>query len=517
MRFIMAEQFILLNDIIDNHELRMDNLKKYYPFFRLQEMGFDKFKDGRFDYLDMGYITLACLRFFIDENSFNDRRVDYNAFSNFLIDLLVRDFNVEATTEELDELVVYIFDRIKNDGKPFYFKYYDPKDKKYKQTRLKLIESEIENGVIYYRITPEGVEFYLDTKEVKDESKISIQQLLLEKMIESNNFAGGIDVVRRINGEVSRIALKKQEVIRVLESDVYEGAAAYDRYIGTVAKWFDEEEKLFIKNRDLIETALSKAEGGQSTIEGREKYFSVLKDIYELETELKKTIERHAKLISETVELSKITDDFIKKAKLKRLRPVFDFENQLDVIEELDDARRIKLLLEPLFMPNIRKTFDITNVDRLLSSRPESAAVREKKEELVEDVDYICPDDIEEERISDNFHLLVVELLEQIKKKHDITLHELNAIYEVKLGDDVLKNADYYSFLVHLAGRDTYDVDTILKKQDTFLDGIIADSLTQEEKERYAKLAFAVKCLDEEIEPAAGCTVSDMAFERTDI
>nr|MCR4715726.1 hypothetical protein [Lachnospiraceae bacterium] len=421
------------------------------------------------------------------------------------------------TADEMDELVSYIFDRIKNDGKPFYFKYYDPKDKKYKQTRLKLIDSEIDHGVIYYRITAEGVEFYLDTKEVKDESKISIQQLLLEKMIQSNNFKGGIDVVRRINGEVSRMALKKQEVIKVLESDVYEGAKAYDRYIASVAKWFDEEERLFIKNRDLIETALNKAGGSHSSLEERDKYFGVLKEIYELETELKKTIERHAKLIAETVELSKITDDFIKKAKLKRLRPVFDFETQLDVIEEADDARKLKCLLEPLFMPKINKTFDIVNIDRLLSSRPESAVAREKKEELVEDPDYICPDDVEEERISDNFHLFMVELLEQLKKKHDITLHELNAIYEVRFGEDVLANADYYSFLVHLAGRYSYDLSAIMNKQNTFLDGIIAGSLTQEERERYIKMTFDLEFLDEEIEPAKGCFVSDMLFKRTDI
>ncbi len=513
----MAEQYILLNDIIDNHELRMDNLKKYYPFFKLQEMDFAKYKDGRYNDLDMGYITLASLRFFIDENNFNERRVDYGAYRNFISELLIRDFSLKVSTEELDELVTFIFDRLKNDGKPFYFKHYDPKSKTHKVSRIKLIESEIEGGIIYYRITAEGVEFYLDTKEVKDESKISIEQLLLEKMIHANNFRGGIDVVRRINGEVSRMALKKQEVIKVLESDVYEGAEAYDRYIKSVAKWFDEEERLFMKNRDLIETALNKAEGSADSAEDREKYYTVLKEIYELENELKKTIERHAKLIAETVELSKITDDYIKRAKLKRLRPVFDFEEQLDVIEESDDARKLLHILNPLFDINIKKTFDFVSVDRLLSVRPDSKALREKKEEVAEESDYICPDDIEEERISDNYHLFMVELMEQIKKKHDITLTELNPILEVRFGEDILANADYYSFLVHLAGRRDYSVEGVLSKQDTFLDGIIYSTLTQEERERYGKLKFKVESLEEEIEPHKGFKVNNLSFNRTDI
>ena len=67
---------------------------------------------------------------------------------------------------------------------------------------MRLIESRIEDGTVWYSISPEGIEFYLDTKEIKDESRISVEQLLLEKMIQSKDFKGGTDVVRRINKEV---------------------------------------------------------------------------------------------------------------------------------------------------------------------------------------------------------------------------------------------------------------------------------------------------------------------------
>ena len=66
---------------------------------------------------------------------------------------------------------------------------------------MRLIESRIEDGTVWYSISPEGIEFYLDTKEIKDESRISVSQLLLEKMINSQNFRGGVEVVERINEE----------------------------------------------------------------------------------------------------------------------------------------------------------------------------------------------------------------------------------------------------------------------------------------------------------------------------
>lgn len=515
----MPEQYILWNDIIDTHAHRMEHLRKYYPFFKLQEMTFAQYKDGQYAHLDMGYITLASLRFFIDENNFNERRVTFTLYRDFLRRLLVRDFSLEESDAQMEELIRYIFDKIKNDGKPFYFHYFDPKDHKQKTMRVKLIESEIENGSIFYRITADGVALYLETKEVKEESQISIQQLLLEKMIESSNFKGGIDVVKRINAEVSKMLLKKQEVIRTLEIDVFEGVTRYQNYMDSVAKWFTEEEKLFKKNKELIDTALSKAElSAKSKGEASQKYYVVLKEIYELETELKKTIRRHASLVSETMELTKVTDSIVSKAKLHRLRPVFDFRKQLKTLEERDDVSALSHMILPLLKPQGKKTFSFQNLDRLLTNRPEHETVREKVEEAGEEEAYVYPDEVEQERINMNFKKFAVELLEQIKKKHTITLSEWNAILEIRFGKEIYANIDYYSFLVHLCQKKEYAVSDMINHQDTFLDGIVAKELSREEKERYEAMTFRVEQKsDEELMVYPGCFVSDMVFERTDL
>lgn len=107
-------------------------------------------------------------------------------------------------------MIAYIFDKIKNDGRAFEFHFYDPEVHENKVARVKLIDSHITQGTVYYTITAEGIEFYLDTKEIKDESKINVSQLLLEKMINANNFKGGIDVVRRINSQVISLIEQKE-------------------------------------------------------------------------------------------------------------------------------------------------------------------------------------------------------------------------------------------------------------------------------------------------------------------
>ena len=74
MKNTMAEN--MTGDIISDHRERMLNLKKYYPFFRLIDTSFSNFKDGKYEILDMGYIVMAVLRFFIEENNFKEKDVD---------------------------------------------------------------------------------------------------------------------------------------------------------------------------------------------------------------------------------------------------------------------------------------------------------------------------------------------------------------------------------------------------------------------------------------------------------
>lgn len=87
----MALKHVMINDIIAEHSARMQNLKKYYPFFVLNETTFTQYKEGKYAFLDMGYITMASLRFFINENNFHEKDVTYEEYEDFLRELLTRD------------------------------------------------------------------------------------------------------------------------------------------------------------------------------------------------------------------------------------------------------------------------------------------------------------------------------------------------------------------------------------------------------------------------------------------
>ena len=502
----------MINDIIGEHKARIRNLTKYYPFFVLSEMSFSQYKDGRYSNLDMGYITLASMRYFINENSFNEREVSFEEYSRFLRELLKRDFDTDGERKEIDELIMYIFDKLRNDGRAFNYTFYDPEAKEKRLSRVRILDSRIHEGRVVYSITSDAIEFYLDTKEAKDESRISVSSLLLEKMIKADNFAGGVDVVMRINAEVTDISRKKEQVIKLLEQDVFSGAKAYEEYMNTCAKWFDEEAKSFAKNKALVEKAVSRLSAGDG-----EKSDRLSRQILTLSDELKKTIYNHSRLIEESMELKNLSDRLIARAKLKKLRPVFDYGHMLDRVVKSDRPELLTSLVLPFFAPKREKSFNASLVENILKPVKGDTEVKEKVEKKNLDHNFKYEDELLEEQTARNFARMFRELLDQIKKWKSLDLKELNAIYEIKFGKDIYKNRDYYAYLVHLAARDSYDMREMAKKQDTFLDGIVMSCMSEEDKKAYADTAFSIEYGDEDVVIKCGeeCfTVTNMRFVR---
>lgn len=509
----MTEEYIMMQDIIQEHKERMNNLKKYYPFFKLADNDLAQWKEGKYSCLDMGYITLAVLRFFIDENNLKDKDVRYEEYEQFLHSVFMRDFQLELTKEEEKELCSYLFDKLLNEGKPFSFDYYDPKEHKKKSFRVKLLESKIVDSMLYYSITADAIEFYLDTKEIKEESSITVEQLLLSKLIATQNFRGGIEVVKRINREVTKLKLKKNQVLNTLSVDVFEGKQEYEAYVGEITKWFEEEQRLFKKNTELIEKALQKAESGRQDRENS-RFYSMLNEIYTLELEIKKAMYQHSELLSLCTTMQQNVDEIVKKSKLSTLRNSFDFHHAMSQMMEQDNVEALEHMILPLFGIKIKKNFSLFQLEDMLQLKSENEEDLELVSQGAEE-DYVYEDELVDKRISDNFDVIAKILLELLLAKESFSLREFNEELSKVLGEQVLVNADYYTFLVHMCQKEEYAVADIKKKPDTFFEEIIHELLLQETA--YDHLAFRlVRKGEDTIKITEMLEISDIQFEKVD-
>ncbi|MGN0204943.1 MAG: hypothetical protein ACI4BB_10395 [Coprococcus sp.] len=502
------DNYILMNDMIQAHQERMMNLKRYYPFFRLMDTGFAQYRDGRYGKLDMSYIVLAVLRFFIEYNHFQDRPVRYEDYRDFMAGVLIRDFDVSPEDADEDGLYQYIFDKMCNEGRPFTFDYFDPASHQIKKLRVRLIESELKEQQVLYRISADGVAFYLDTKEVREESNISIAQLLLEKMIKARNFKGGLEVIGRINMEVGKLLQERREIQVLLNRHVKEGLEALERYHSRLLQWFEEEQRLFASNMALSAKAVQKMEASHITGEAAD-------EVYRLDTALKNAMKKHSELMNAYVQMQKAGDEALEKAKRTRFRPSVDFMDIGRRMIESDDPELLVHMVMPLLAPKIGKTFVMTKLDDLLLYKPEETTagepVKKEKEQM-----YVYEDELVEARMKDNFGHLLKVLLDQLKKKGSVTLDYMNYLYSVKFPDQILRNGDYYAFLVHLSQKDYYDLDRIRQHQDTFLEDTMAQ-FVKEYGDDYAGLKFRLIYLpDETIEILEQFEMSNIRFERAE-
>lgn len=503
----MAQTFSMTQDIVEEHKQRMQHLRKYYPFFKIMDTSIGQYKEGKYSGLDMGYITLAVLRFFMEENSFKDKEVTYGEYVDFMEELLRRDFQLNIEAEESGELAGFIFDKLKNDGRPFLFPYYDPTEHKNMVMRTRLLDARMENQIIYYSITPEAIEFYLETKEFKEQSTITMEQLLLEKMIRSRNFRGATEVVRRINSEVRRLQAKKNEVLGILSFDVFEGMKAYEEFMEHGTRWFDEEQKLFEKNSSLIRFALEKAEADERRGEYQSQYYKAMEEIYILEVEMKRALVGHGELLQACMDLQKKADELVMHAKLHALRPAFDFSRMVTGLMEQERADKLSYMIEPLLKLHLRKTFPLRMIDEMLTYRPETEEEAEAVVKTSEEA-YVYEDELEEQRIAANFQIITTILLDTLVDEGSLLLSDFCS----RQDNPVIRNADFFTYLTHLSQKTDYDMQKVYENPDTFLEEILSEWLAAHEE--YRKLHMTLEMLpDEQIELPGAAQITDIRFK----
>ena len=85
----------------------------------------------------------------------------------------------------------------------------------------------------------------------------------------------------------------------------------------------------------------------------------------------------------------------------------------------------------------------------------------------------------------------------------------------MKFTDTIERNGDYYSFLVHLSQKESYNLSEIRENPDTFLEEVMAELVIRDRRKEYEDLKFTLEFLTEEtISIGENGYLTNMRFER---
>ena len=293
---------------------------------------------------------------------------------------------------------------------------------------------------------------------------------------------------------------------------LFAGVEAFEKFMGSTMRWFKEEQKLFARNSDLIRKALERAESDGEQGDYQSRYYQAIDEIYQLELELKKAIARHSELLGACTALQKKVGELVTKSKFAALKRSLDFKRMSQRLMERDRADLLEALVMPLFDIHAGKTLNMGRLEDLLMVSPEKSETVEAISEGEEQA-YIYEDEIEDARIQKNYILLFENLLKTLENKGAVTLAQWQEQLSCQLGEAIVRNADYYSFLVHLAQKKEYEIKKMAEKPDTFLEEAVKVFL--EEHKEYETMVMTLTMLpEEELLLGSKMSVTNLRIER---
>ncbi len=428
----------------DNNE-RMMRLKNSYPFFKLYQ--YSRRGEG-LDY-DIAYLAIDVLSFIIEQGKLRSRFLNNQDIKNHVQKVLDRLYpDKELDSREVTRSVLDVLET-DTDGQTYLFEHVDPLRLKPARYRLSLIKYDVsEKG---YEITTEGLDFMISTKELPEESRISIGLILFKKQIENHSFVNAYNTVRDLNLNVMRKKELKEDLLRKMMYDDDDIVEDLKKYTESVFSQLQEEEELFEQVRKSLETIINGPDDLRNIKDSDKVTEEDLKILSRIRSELKWGYELHSGLLSE---YTKIPDEHEEICN-SRLNSIFDlkwnFKHSLESnirCNRLNDTHIVEM--RPLLLPEVPGHFSIFKIfEPQVVSRKKEIINETRDEAKWEDIRLL--DDRVKQRQESNFQVYSYYLLKLLEIEYKgFRLERLLHYFEEKLGPEALYNIDLLPFLLAL-------------------------------------------------------------------
>lgn len=349
-------EIALIEDFIDEADMRMDQIKIFYPIMELLRK---RKMDEKYIELipELCFLVLAYL---IYEGRLKHRGLTFDNIKAFIYKSLNKINLLDYGTDVSGNLTFELLDGLQNGGRNFVQNVFSFKAGNFKEKYIKFIEiKQSEDGALDYFITEQGVDFYLKTKEFPEETKITINLLLFQKQMEKGAFGFAYETVRRLNMEVQKKKDKKYTLLEALMYGEMDSGEEYAGYHRSIVQQFQEESGLFSTAANYVQDAFSEYIDKINVGEASDKDLRAFALIKIIEKEMGRAQILHTELLKEAVSFTKEYDNVLSLRRKAIFTEKFNFQREFErLVSQNENPELLKYIFEPLIRPNVRKSFN---------------------------------------------------------------------------------------------------------------------------------------------------------------
>ncbi|AKA69450.1 hypothetical protein [Clostridium scatologenes] len=444
----MNENYIkTLNTTVNELSVRMKSLVKYYPFFKIMN---GKYSKDEYENIDAGEVCMGIISFLFYEGKLKAQHITFVNIQDYLQMFVEKVYSIKLIGDSLYKFTNDTIDIIQNsEGRGFDigFPIFMPE----RQNVKYVINKSSDSGIKEFELTPSAIDFFLETKEFGEESKITISLLILKKLIEHNEYESALISLTNVNAEVIKQIARVYEIEMAL---IYGGNLGYKSFLEyreLADKHQAEEEKLFSETMEQIRTLREDYATKVSKSQLGEKEINAFRCLDEMDKELNKTVELHQQLLGKLVILSKKANEILRKKKINLLRPSFDFSTYLDKLGQIGSAKSLEYMAMPFFQLNIQKSFALPKINEMLdfddnSTNNDDTNFQDKENAILINTDKFNNEI--RERVLHNYKYIINYFFMLLKDRDSFIMGDVIMDADEETNKNIFKNPDFIGLIL---------------------------------------------------------------------
>jgi hypothetical protein len=444
----MNENYIKsLNTTVKEIPARMKSLAKYYPFFKIMN---GKYSKGEYENINASEVCMGIISFLFYEGKLKAQHITFINIQDYLQMFVEKVYGIKLIGDSLYKFTNDTIDFIQNtEGKGFEigFPIFMPE----KQNVKYVINKSSDSGIKEFELTPSAIDFFLETKEFGEESKITISLLILKKLIEHSEYESALLSLTNVNAEVIKQIARVYEIEMALMYGGNLGYKSFLEYRELADKHQAEEEKLFSETMEQIRTLREDYGAKVSKSQLGEKEINAFRCLDEMDKELNKTVELHQQLLGKLVILSRKASEILRKKKINLLRPSFDFSTYLDKLGQIGSSKSLEYMAIPFFPLNIQKSFALSKINEMLdfgdnSSNNDDVNLSDKENTIP-----INTDKFNNEiraRVIHNYEYIINYFFDLLKDRDSFIMGDIIMDSNEDTKENIFKNPDFIGLIL---------------------------------------------------------------------